>query len=304
MTIRHMKIFIALVEEGCNTTKAASRLNMTQPGVSFAVKELEEHYGIRFFDRLGRRLVLNDAGQEFLAVSRHIVTSFDSLEKRCDNWDCEGVIRIGASITIGSRFMPAFVNTFSSLHPGLDIRVLIEPVHLLEERLLDNSIDIALVEGAVYSNSLVSQEFMDDELIGVVSPSSGIKNGEVVSQERFRSFRLLLREKGSGTRDTFDLACVKAGFQIEPVWESVSTAAIVEAVIASIGVAVLPVRMVSNAASRGLVNLFRVEGLEFSRSFAVVHHRDKYLSSVLKEFISFILDWNEDYPLPLGHGIF
>lgn len=304
MTIRHMKIFLTIVEEGCNTTRAAERLNMTQPGVSLALKELEDHYGIRFFDRLGRHLVLSKAGEEYLAKVVHILSQFDELEERAGHWDGEGVLRVGSSVTIGSRFLPSYVSVFSSLHPSLDIRVMIGPGHSLEEKLLSNQLDLALVEGTVHDGRLDEIGYMDDCLVGICASTGPFRNGETVDIDSFRPCRFLLREKGSGTRDTFDLACEHAGFVVSPVWESTSTSAIVEATISGLGVAVLPLRLVQSACERGLVNMFTVEGLNLSRLFRIVHHKDKFLTPTMKDFIAFVRNFEEDYPLPGLHGLF
>lgn len=304
MTIRHMKIFMTLVQEGCNTTRAADVLNMTQPGVSLAIKELEDHYGVKFFDRLGRRLVLSSAGEEYLEKVKHILSQFNELEERAGHWEDEGVMRIGSSITIGSRFLPSYISAFSALYPSLDIRVMIEPGHGLEEKLLSNELDIALVEGAVHDSKLIGIEYMTDSLTGLCSANGPFDNGEKVELDAFRACRLLLREKGSGTRDTFDLATERAGFIASPAWESTSTSAIVEATIAGLGIAVLPLRLIQSVYERGLVNIFTVDGLDLSRLFRIVHHKDKFLSPTMKKFIDLVINYEEDYPLPQLHGLF
>ena len=304
MTIRHMKIFAKLVDCGCNTTRAAEELNMTQPGVSLALKEMEEHYGVRFFDRIGRKLVLNEAGKQYLDSARHILSLFDAMELKIGNWEDEGILRVGSSITIGSRLLPSYIAVFSALHPRLDIRVSIAPSGILEEALLEDKVDIALLEGAVHDSRLIETEYMDDDLVAICSSKGPYGHGSVISLPEFRKCRFLLREKGSGTRDTFDLACAERGFSIETVWESYSTSAIVEAVVMGIGVAVLPRRLLASVAERGEVNIFHVESLDFTRRFRVVHHRDKLLGKTLSAFIAFVMDYEENYPLPRMHGLF
>ena len=103
MTIRHLKIFLSICSNDCSTTKAAENLHMTQPAVSLAIKELESHYGIALFDRIGRRLQITQAGLRFKEYASHITTLFDDMEKKMLNWDSFGILRVGASITIGSQ---------------------------------------------------------------------------------------------------------------------------------------------------------------------------------------------------------
>ena len=135
MTLRHMKIFHTLCENGNNTTRAAEMLHMTQPAISLAIKELEQYYGIVLFDRIGRRLRLTEAGQHFLEYAIHISSLFDDMETELRNWDSFGILRVGASITIGSQFLPGYVKTFYEVYPGTEIKVLIAPSDQLEEKI-------------------------------------------------------------------------------------------------------------------------------------------------------------------------
>ena len=107
MTIRHMIIFRTVCENGHHFTQAAEVLHMTQPAVSPAIKELEQYYGVQLFNRIGRRLQITDAGQHFLQYAIHISDLSSDMETGLRDWDSKGILRIGASITIGSRFFRA-----------------------------------------------------------------------------------------------------------------------------------------------------------------------------------------------------
>ena len=102
MTIRHMIIFRTVCENGYNSTKAAEVLQMTQPAVSLAIKELEQYYGVHLFDRIGRRLQITDAGQHFLQYAIHISDLFSDMETGLRDWDSKGVLRIGARHSLNS----------------------------------------------------------------------------------------------------------------------------------------------------------------------------------------------------------
>lgn len=127
MTLRHIKIFLAVCQHDCNTTKAAKALLMTQPAVSLAIRELEEYYGVRLFDRIGRRLNITEAGQQFLSYGSHIVALFDDMEKGLRNWDALGLLRVGASITIGAQLLPNYIRAFYAQYPGKEIQAVVDP---------------------------------------------------------------------------------------------------------------------------------------------------------------------------------
>ena len=156
---------------------------------------------------------------------------FDDMEKTLRDWEHLGVLRVGASITVGSRFLPGYVKTFLSLHPGLEIRAQVAPTEALSEKIMANELDFALVEGVPRHPSLVSEDYMEDHL-AVICPAGGpFRQGETITVEQFRAQRFLLREKGSGTREEFDRVTEQAGVSVSPSWEAMSTTALVNAVI-------------------------------------------------------------------------
>ena len=304
MTIRHMIIFRTVCENGFNTTKAAEVLHMTQPAVSLAIKELEQYYGVHLFDRIGRRLQITDAGKHFLQYAIHISDLFSDMETGLRDWDSKGVLRIGASITIGSQFLPRYVKAFTEICPGLDVRVTVDQSERLEQKIMANELDCALIEGIAHDPNIVSEAYMEDHLSVICSRDKGWKQGQVVSIEDFQRQRFLLREIGSGTREVFDRVVEQAGIHITPVWEAMSTTALVNAVINGLGIAVLPHRMILPALRQGLVCTVKVEGLSFSRNFHIIYHKDKFLTASAKRFINLCRDFEIDYPLPCYNGLY
>lgn len=145
MTLRHMVIFVAVFEQN-SITKAADSLYLSQPSVSAAVKELEEHYGIRLFERIGRGICPTEAGKEFYSYAKHIVFLFGELEQKIRDWDKVGTLRIGASITIGTHILPILVRRFQENAPDLRIEVKVNQSAAIERAIFDNRIDLGLIE--------------------------------------------------------------------------------------------------------------------------------------------------------------
>lgn len=304
MTIRHLKIFLSVCDNSYNTTRAAEELHMTQPAVSLAIRELEQYYGIILFDRIGRRLKITEAGRQFQEYSSHIISLFDDMEMGMRNWDSFGILRVGASITIGSQFLPNYVKTFYSRCPGTEVRAVIEPSEQLEQKILNNELDFALIEGVPHVPSLVSESYMDDHLTVICPADGSFQQGQLLSADEFRRQKFLLRERGSGTRETFERVIESAGFSISPIWEAMSTTALVNAVINGLGITVLPYRMVIGPLERGLVISVSVKGLDFRRKFHIIYHKDKFLTPSAKSFIDLCRTYEADYPLPLYNGLY
>ena len=304
MTIRHMMIFRTVCEAGYNSTKAAEILHMTQPAVSLAIKELEQYYGVHLFDRMGRRLQITDAGQHFLQYAIHISDLFTDMETGLRDWDSKGILRIGASITIGSQFLPSYVRAFSEICPEIDVRVIVEQSERLEQKLLANEMDFALIEGIAHDPNIVSEAYMEDHLSVICSVEKGWTQGQTISQEEFQKQRFLLREKGSGTREVFEREIAQAGIHIIPAWEAMSTTALVNAVINGLGIAVLPHRMILPALRQGAICTVKVQDLNFCRNFHIIHHKDKFMTVSAKRFITLCRDYEADYPLPSYNGLY
>ena len=277
---------------------------MTQPAVSLAIKELEQYYGVHLFDRIGRRLQITDVGRHFLQYAIHISDLFSDMETGLRDWDSKGIIRIGASITIGSQFLPCYVKAFTEVCPGIDVRVTVEQSESLERKILANKLDCALIEGIAHNPNIISEAYMEDYLSVICAPNKGWSQGQVISIDDFQRRRFLLRERGSGTREVFERVITQAGIHVIPVWESLSTTALVNAVINGLGIAVLPHRMILPALRQGLICTVKVEGLSFSRNFHIIHHKDKFLTTSAKRFITLCRDFETDYPLPCYNGLY
>ncbi len=303
MTVRHMKIFLAITDNQCNTTKAAQALLMTQPAVSLAVKELEAYYGVVLFDRIGRRLRITEAGMRFKDYASHICMLFDDMEKGMRGWDACGLLRVGASITIGSQFLPYYVQAFRSRHADTEVRALVASSEILERRILENELDFALIEGAVHNPSLYSEEYMEDQLTVICPANEYFRRKRRLTADEFRRQKFLLREPGSGTREMVDHAAESLGFSIQPLWEAMSTTALVNAVINGLGISVLPRRMVTGPIRRGLVIPVSVESLDLRRKFHIIYHREKYLTSAARDFLELCRNYELDYPLPHYSGL-
>lgn len=285
MTLRHMNIFCAVYENDCNTTKAAAALNMTQPAVSLAIRELEQYYGVVLFDRLGKHLKISETGLQFYGYASHINGLFQDMEAAMKNSDKMGTVRIGVSISIGYHMLPAYIKAFNEKYPDARVKAIIAPSEQLESKILSSELDFAIIEGAVHHDEIMTDTYMDDHLVIICSKDSKYANGQTLTLEEFKAESFLLREKKSATRDLFTAVTKQAGIAIDPAWESASTSAIINGVKANIGLAVLPEMLVKPYIDNGSINVINVEGLSFERSFKLIYHKDKLITPSIRSFI-------------------
>lgn len=283
MTLRHVKIFEAVFRHS-NITKAAEELHLAQPSVSVAVRELEEYYGICLFERLGRRIVPTELGKEFYGYALHIVSLFDEMEQKIRNWDALGVIRIGASITIGTHILPPLLKQYQALYPELRTEVTIGKSAVIEQHILENKIDIGLIENQSEHPDINVLPFMEDYMQAIVAPDHPLAKYSQVTLEQLAQYPFLMREKGSAGREILDACFALEQITVHPLWESASTQAIVRGVAEGLGVAVLPCLLVRKNIEEHTVKMIPFPQ-PLTRKLNLIWHRSKYLTDNMNAFI-------------------
>lgn len=284
MTLRHLRIFVKVCETG-SVTLAGEELFIAQPSVSLAISELESYYGTKFFDRIARRLQITESGKYFLQYASHITALFDEMEKGLKNIDSTGIIRIGSSVTIGNYLLPGYIKEFRKIYPDIRIEAVVDNSDRIEEHVLKNRLDFALIEGAVHSEYITSRKFMDDALVVICGTSHSLSASDSVSPLELSSEDLVLRERGSAGRETLEGIFGSLGLEVRPSFESISTQAIVKAVEAGIGVSFLPYLLVKEAIEEGKVRMLKLKGASFERFFSVIYHRNKFITPGMKAFM-------------------
>lgn len=298
MTLKHMRIFIAVCEEE-SVTGAAKKLFLSQPAVSLALRELEEHYGIKFFERFARKIQITESGKVFYNYASHILQLYGQMDQELSAWNNAGSLRVGSSITIGTCMMPALIHNFKLSHPQLRPYVKIDSSDVIETLILQNKLDLALIEGTVHSENIHSEKILDDHLVAICSTRNPLKNKASVTLTDLAHENLLLREPNSGTRELIESVFTLHGCPIHPAWESTSTESLLNAVTANLGISILPYRLITTRIRKQKVILLPLEDVEFKRSFHVVYHKNKFLTQAAQEFITYVkeeLQKLEDLP--------
>lgn len=267
-----------------NMTAAAKQLFMTQPSVSQAIRELEEYYGVLLFERLSHKLYTTESGEKLYQYATHIIKLFDEAEESLkEDATCKKLI-IGANYTVGSALIHKYIQRFNQLYPDAEIRVNINKASVLIEMLRSNELDLALMEESS-ENDLKQEAFCDDRIVVVAAPGHPLLSKKDVTAADIAHEKLLLRERGAGVRNLFEFRMNQLGLSIQPYWESTSTTALIHAAINQIGVAVLPYQLVQDQIVSGALKELRIQNVDFTRKLAIYYHKNKFLTSAIKEFI-------------------
>lgn len=164
MTIRHLNIFLAVAEYG-TMSAAAEHLYLSQPTVSQAVRELEQHYHCLLFERLGKKLYLTDQGRLLLDKSQEVVMQFRELEELMWNQGQTPVLKLGSTLTVGTCLTPKIILELEQAVPGLEVHSFVSNTVEIEQKLLKAELDAAVVEGEIHSPDLIVIPIIDDSLV-------------------------------------------------------------------------------------------------------------------------------------------
>ncbi len=290
MTLEQLRIFVAVAERQ-HVTQAAHDLNLTQSATSAAITALECRYAVRLFDRIGRRIVLTEAGRLFLVEARAILERASDAEALlADLGDMRrGALALAASQTIGTYWIPRVLPRFASLCPGVGTSLTIGNTEFVAARVRDGLTAIGFVEGPVDDPAIIVEPLFEDRLRLVAAPGDPWLTGDGDMAARLAAARWIVRENGSGTRLALENALGHYGLsaadihidQVLPSNETVRTA-----VEAGAGITILSAMAVDTALKAGtLVSPdLRLEG----RGFFALRHRERYHGKAAALFVDLV----------------
>ena len=287
MTLRHLEIFQAVC--ACESvTRAAEKLNMSQPAVSTVIKELEVFYNTQLFERMNRRLYITETGRNLLQYADTILTQFQESIQALRQSGIRGRCRFGMTVTIGEIWLPAILTRLERELPQLDVEAFIQNSRRAEEMVLQNEIDFALVDNV--SSASRSQQvtpLLRETMAAVCGPDVLPGQNQLTLAELARQ-RLLLRESGSGTRSSVDGVFQAAGLKVSPVAEGISASALLACAAAGAGITILPRSQVERPLAAGMVRELTVTDAVFQRTYFLLYHRNKYLTEGMQQAIAVV----------------
>lgn len=285
MTIRHLEIFIKVAECG-KMRQAAEELFISQPSVSQAIKEIEDHYGVKLFERLSKKLFITEQGERLLKHATHIVKSFDQMEEEIFSMGQSLTLRIGGTVTVGSCLMPVVIKQFEQANPEIDTKIIIHNITEIHEQISNSTLDIGIVEGEVSGDDLTSIPICTDQLVLIASKNHPLVQKDKITLADLQGQDIIVREEGSSARIIFDHLLKEHHIAMNEKWYSTNTESIKNAVLAGQGVAVLSNLLLGNEIHSGSVRIIPIEDVLIQRNIYLVYHKNKFLSEPMLKFIS------------------
>ena len=293
MDARQLEIFVKVAELG-SFSKAAEALFLTQPTVSEHIRGLEEELGVRLLDRLGRGAAPTKAGQLLLGYGRRILELHREARQALDQFQgrMSGELVIAASTIPGEYVLPALIGRFKEKYPDIAISLLIGDTQRVVEWVLEGRAELAVAGAQIDHRGLEYRELMPDELVLVVSAAHPWHGKKTATLEEVRAEPLIVRERGSGSRQALEKALAEVGLGLSDfrvVGEMGSTQAIKQGVKAGVGISLISKRAVAEECQHGTLHCVKVKDLRFRRAFYLVTSTTRSRSPLAEAFRAFLI---------------
>jgi DNA-binding transcriptional LysR family regulator len=293
MADRRLQVFHAVARQ-LSFTKAAEVLFMTQPAVTFQIKQLEEHFNTRLFDRGHGRISLTPAGELVLQYAEKILGLSGEMDVRLAEMTGEvgGSLLVGASTTIAEFLLPRILGEFKSKYPNVRPRLIVANSETIETRVAEHTIDIGFIESPSHQPNLQTEICCEDELQVVCSPKFPLARYKEITPQSLAEHPFVSREPGSGTREFTEVYLRKHGVDIDhmlPVMELGSPVALLDVVETGLGYAIASRTSVLKSLRLGdLVSIPLKPRL--TRKLSMVYPKEKFRSRLVTAFVDFATD--------------
>lgn len=292
LTLRQLSVFVAVARHG-STIAAADGLAMSQSAVSAALADLERALQRPLFDRVARRLSINETGRQFFPRALSLLDQAHELERFAAQGGVE--LRIAASNTIGSYLLPTLLTGFRHAQPApctLDLRI--GNTQDVLQALLRLDVDIGLIEGTCHERELRAVHWGDDEMVVVAGAGhplarrAGPADGGDDDMQGLREADWVVRERGSGTREIIEQRLAPQLGPLRFALELGNAEAVKRAVMSGFGVSCLSLHVVADELARGELVALRAGLPRLVRPLQLVVHQDKYPTQGLLAFTEYL----------------
>lgn len=283
ITLRQLEVFAEVLKSG-STTQASQVLSLSQSAVSAALADLESQLSVQLFDRVGKRLVVNEHGRLLYPRTVALLEQATEIEQlfREDN----GALRVYASSTIGNYLLPGMLAGWRKDYPELPLELSVGNSMDAITAVADFRVDIGLIEGPCHMPDILSEPWLEDELVVFAAPDAEIF-ARPVTLETLAAASWILREHGSGTREIVDYLLLSHLPQFRLALELGNSEAIKHAVRHGMGISCLSRRVIAEQLAVGTLKEVVVPLPKLKRTLYRIHHRQKHLSKSLLRFLSY-----------------
>ncbi len=290
-TLQQLRLFEAVARHK-SYTRAAEELNLSQPAVYIQVKRLEESMGLPLIEQAGKKLLITRAGDLVYEAVVEVLSRLSSLHMSLNDMKGKvaGPLKLSA-VTSAKFFMPHILGRFLRIYPDVQPQLTVTNRLRISERLADNLDDFVILGQHIpEALDLTMHPFMDNPLVLAAPPDHPMRDRKGIRVVELAGERFLVREPGSGTRGATEELFSEAGLALNPYMELGSGEAIKQAIMAGIGISVLPLGSLSLELRYGQMIILDVENFPLHRTWHAAHLKGKQLGLTAKVFLDFLIE--------------
>lgn len=286
MELRQLATF-RLLATTLSFTRTANALGYVQSSVTAQIQALEEELGVPLFDRLGKRVALTDAGQQFLGYAERLLALAEEARAAVTGAQVAGSLTISAPETLCTYRLPALLQQFRARYPQVRLTFRPGPVGELRRRISEGLVDVAfLLDAPLHAAGLQVEPLVTELLCVVAPPDHPLAGAPCVQPADLAGEAILLTEVGCTYREMFTRSLAAAGVYPTTTLEFSSIEAIKQCVMAGMGITVLPAVAVAAETEQGRLVALRWAAPNFQMVTQMVWHKDKWLSPALQALLN------------------
>jgi DNA-binding transcriptional LysR family regulator len=286
LNLNQLRIFLAVAQTR-SFTRAAEAVHLTQPGISKHVRQMEEHYGVPLFDRLGKKVALTPAGEILLEATQEIMASLAVAEQRIEELKGlhGGKLVLGASFPIGIYVLPGLLAAFRKQHPGVEVTLDISLSDKIVARIVANKLDLGLVSHEVHDPRLSAKEFMTDELVAIAPVNHPWAKKKRIRPQDLSQETFIMAARGAGTRAVVEERLQAKGIALQNVVDFGNTEGVKRAVEEGLGVSIQSRSVAQREIAAGFLAGVPLAGMDTKLAYFYLRRKDKHLSHAAAAFL-------------------
>lgn len=281
-----LKVFVTVIEQK-NFSRAGDILNLSQPGVSLHIRNLENELGTKLIYRSPKQVQITEPGKILYRHAKQMLNHYETAKREINEFNnvVSGTMKIGASFTIGEYYLPKVLAEFATQYPMVDIQIIISNSNDVIQGIRSNKLDIGLIEGETDYKDIDVMPFMNDEMIVVVPPDHPLSQMDLIEGNMLQNQIWVLREQGSGTRTYSDKLLSSLELNIKKTFIFTSIQGVKEAVMAGLGIALLSRLTVQKELKSNELKTFHLKNEPLIRPFSIVKKLDFEASKAMELFL-------------------
>ncbi|UYZ01400.1 selenium metabolism-associated LysR family transcriptional regulator [Peribacillus frigoritolerans] len=281
-----LKVFVTVIEQK-NFSRAGDILNLSQPGVSLHIRNLENELGTKLIYRSPKQVQITEPGKILYRHAKQMLNHYETAKREINEFNnvVSGTMKIGASFTIGEYYLPKVLAEFAAQYPMVDIQIIISNSNDVIQGIRSNKLDIGLIEGETDYKDIDVMPFMNDEMIVVVPQDHPLSQMDLIEGNMLQNQTWVLREQGSGTRTYSDKLLSSLELNIKKTFIFTSIQGVKEAVMAGLGIALLSRLTVQKELKSNELKTFHLKNEPLIRPFSIVKKLDFEASKAMELFL-------------------